>query len=138
MPSVLTQLLGYYLQDDTLDWRYNGALREAFKQDDLQGFVETWKTMFQLGLVGKPEIVRQPEEDLVNGTVDWDEVRKCLAIILDGKSCEHLGDKPCHAVCLTLPYALLSARVVAMNFGVPFCMALHQRFCDDPSHEGCF
>lgn len=133
---MLCDCPGYAIDNDRLAEMYTAELRAAYEQNTLQGHVDRWKVVFELGAQTKPDSTRQMETDLITGNVDWAQIRKCLDKLLSKDMCEHPNG--CHAQCLAIPFALLCATLLAKQYGVPICTALHQAFCDDPEHKGCF
>lgn len=137
--SLVAQCPGYAIQDDDLDKRYIEDVRQAAQNDTLKEHVEKWSAFFRLDNGYKPDEIKRMELDIVTGNIDWDETKQCVELIMAGKECEHIGnEEPCYGVLLALPFALMASRRVAGRMGVPFCTALHQIFCDDPDHRGCF
>jgi hypothetical protein len=56
----------------------------------------------------------------------------------DSKGCEHVQEGLCVGMAIAIPPSFLEATILGQKFGVPFCTALHQRFCIGDDHEGCF
>jgi len=68
--------------------------------------------------------------------VHREDIRRLRSVANNRKFIPTASDKV--AMCIFLPPTMLRARLLANEFQVPFCTALHQGFCKDPNHEGCF
>jgi hypothetical protein len=100
----------------------------------IKKFIEKWKHLYGL---------HESSEYLFHGGYDTSETLECvIANRASGNTyCEHIQKgvvAPKCGVNVLLPLILLDVQSIAKEFGVPEFTALHQAFCKDPEHRGCF
>lgn len=128
--SLVTQLPGYAIDDNAMPERFRAELRTVQSIEALDAFLAKWRTVWQL------------EQDYLNdtilaGTFDKEAALQCIQASFSG-GCAHLEKAACIGAGIALPPAFLRASLIATKFGVPFCTALHQLYCDDETHAQCF
>ena len=139
----ICELPGYDISGYTedIDKVYMREIRQIVKKRKmatvlklLKKHILRWKAFWELGQdrAKFPEILRKIARLDIHRT----DIRRLYRLANDKKVKPKPSDKV--ATYLLLPPSMILARILANSFQVPFCTALHQGFCKDPNHVGCF
>jgi hypothetical protein len=134
----LNELPGYHVSNDGLSDNYVEELRAVDSEEKLFEFVQRWSALWEIGRDRIPEILHPGLDRIVGHKFDAEEALQCIA---EGrkKGCKHAQPgESCPGMNIVMPPTLLMAEMVSRQFGAPICTALHQMFCKDENHLGCF
>jgi hypothetical protein len=129
--SAVADLPGYHIDDDDMVRRFRADCRRLATPDDLDAFLDKWRLVWRLG------DANYMNDTIVAGCFDKDEALRCIRTSFGG-GCAHHERAACLGMMIALPPAFLRATLLAHEYGVPFCTALHQLYCTGDDHEGCF
>jgi hypothetical protein len=124
-----------------MDTRYVSAVRQILKKRKmatvlklLKRHIVEWRAFWELGQdkVKFPGVLRK----IAKLDIHREDIRRLRSVANNRKFIPKASDKV--AMCIFLPPTMLHARLLANEFEVPFCIALHQGFCREAEHENCF
>jgi len=123
---------------------YVQRLKEVKSQEELASFLEAWKDLFLFETKRKPAEIVEVERQIVEHVIPLEETWRCFEHHRTGEStrCQHtMGGITCPGGHVLMPYLLVCATLVSLEFGVPSRIALHQVFCPgepEGDHNACF
>lgn len=152
--SLIFSIPGYDLTSCEIFSKYSNEAR-AINRDNIQDHVNKWQALWELDR-NKPEHVKEMDNLIVMGLIDWDEAANCIRMVRAGPACKHapkglfhrkkrlrkklvsqVGSDLCAGMEIFMPWSILQAIMVSKHFGVPDGVAIHQLYCKGP-HDQCF
>ena len=126
------ELPGFHIEDNDMPQRYAKSLRASLDtKEALFEHINRWKAAWELW----PNKDKNIKKILNKQISDWAFKR----LKTKGINKDFVPGKKDNLVCdLLVPPVLLKATLIAQEFGVPFCTALHQGFCKLEDHSFCF
>jgi len=130
---------GYDITSNELTSTYVSELKLVDSVDALENFIEKWKAVWLVPVSRYPEDVEELRKKVGEKDFDMEVALQCIGDSREKENgCIHVKVELCAGTQIVMPPMLLDATILSQSFGMPDFAALHQGFCIDPDHKGCF